>query len=357
MVCLHCAMHFRMDEFDRHERVHQRRGRRQHPPHSAFSNIATMLTGRKVIHLRLWAFQWAVAIMLVGCWGQMAVADERVPARVVSVNSDTHATIMQAVDSGKKWSLSGSDVQKIAGHYFEEGDLVTVTGEPPAAGADVSIRAAPISVWPRIITILISALVLLVLATIVSTWRPYLFLVGADNRVSNSKCQAVLWFGAGMTVYLATLILRLVESDWQLAGGIAMPANVLALTGLSGLTYAGAKMIAVTKNNGNPPVAAPADNTQPVAAGTQKQKATKPNWLSDLFTNDQGELDFGDFQMILIVWLSVVIYMVSAYIALGNLPLQEHASLPDVDGSLLAAFGVGQGTYLAKKAALPVGTG
>jgi hypothetical protein len=49
--------------------------------------------------------------------------------------------------------------------------------------------------------------------------------------------------------------------------------------------------------------------------------------------------------------------LVSAYLTLGNLPLQEHVSLPDVDGSLLAAFGIGQGSYLAKKAALPVGTG
>jgi hypothetical protein len=300
---------------------------------------------------------WSLAIMVIGCWGQIALADEGVPARIVSVNADDHTTVLQASVGAKKWILTGPDLLKIAGHYFDEGDIVTVTGEPPAAGASVSIRAEPVQVWTRIIAIVVSALVLLFLAAYASGWRPYRFLVGADERVSNSKCQAVLWFGAAMSVYLATLVLRLIESKWQLVGGIAIPANVLAMTGLSGLTFAGAKMIAVSKNGGNPPAPAPTGNVQPAAPGTQKQKATEPDWRKDLFTNDQGELDFGDFQMILIVWLSVVIYIVSAYLALGNLPLQEHVSLPDVDGSLLAAFGVAQGTYLAKKAALPVGTG
>jgi hypothetical protein len=300
------------------------------------------------------AIQWSLVIMLIGGFGQTACGDEPVPARVISVNTATHDTILQAVDGGKKWSLSAQDVQKIAGHYLDEGDLVTVTGAPPAAGADVSIRVAPTGVWQRIIAIVVSALVLLLLAAFASKWLPYRFLIGADNRVSNSKCQAVLWFGAAMTAYLATLVLRLVQSEWQLVGGIAVPANVLAMTGLSGLTFAGAKMIAVSKNGGNLPADASA---APVPPGTQKIKAKAPDWRKDLFTNDQGELDFGDFQMILIVWLSVVIYMFSTYITLANLPLQEHVSLSDVDGSLLAAFGVGQGSYLAKKAAVPVGTG
>jgi hypothetical protein len=233
--------------------------------------------------------QWSLPIILIGCWAQIALAVEGVPARVVSVAAD-HTTLLQEMNGSKKWTLPGSDVLKIAGRYFDEGDLVTVAGEPPAAGANVTIRAAPVAVWPRIITIVVSGLVLLGLAAYASDWRPHRFLVGVDERVSNSKCQAVLWFGAAMTVYLATLVLRLIESNSELVGGIAIPANVLAMTGLSGLTFAGAKMIAVTKND-------------------------------------------------------------------GNLQLQEHVSLPDVDGSLLAAFGVGQGAYLAKKAALPVGTG
>jgi hypothetical protein len=309
-----------------------------------------------VTRLRRRAIRWLLTAALVVCCGRAVSADEPVAARVVSI-ADDHAIVLQQEGGGRRWRLSGPEVLKIAGHYLDEGDLVTVTGEPPAGGSDVSIRVSSIGVWPRIGAIVVSGLVLLLLAAGAAGWRPYLFLVGADNRVSNSKCQAVLWFGAAMSVYLATLVLRLVESDWQLAGGIAIPANVLAMTGLSSLTFAGAKMIAVGKNGGRLPAAAPAPDTAAAAPGTQKQKAAVPNWRADLFTNDQGELDFGDFQMILIAWLAVVIYLVSVYLALANLPLAAHVSLPDVDGSLLAAFGVGQATYLAKKAALPVGTG
>jgi hypothetical protein len=298
---------------------------------------------------------WFLVIMLIGCCGQIALADEGVSAKVASVSAD-HAIVLQQAQSNKKWFLSGPDVLKIVGHYLDEGDLVTVTGDPPSAGASVTIQAASISILPRIIAIVASAVVLLLLGAFASKWVPYRFLVGADNRVSNSKCQVVLWFGTAMTIYLATLVSRLIESNWDLVGGIAIPANVLAMTALSGLTFAGAKMIAVSKNGGNLPAAAPG-SVAPAAPGAQKQKVTAPDWRTDLFTNDQGELDFGDFQMILIVWLSVVIYVVSAYLALGNLPLQAHVSLPDVDGSLLAAFGIGQGSYLAKKAAVPVGTG
>jgi hypothetical protein len=294
-------------------------------------------------------------VMLMGCCWRIALADEGIPARVTSVAID-HTAILQQENGSKKWSLPGPKVPEIAGHYLDEGDFVTVTGEPPAA-ASVTIRAAPIGFWPRIISIVVSALVLLLLAALASRWLPYRFLVGADNRVSNSKCQVVLWFGAALSVYLATVVLRLIESDWELVGGVAIPANVLAMTGLSGLTFAGAKMLAVSKNDGNLPAPAPGAGAAAAAPGTQKQKAMNPDWRKDLFTNDQGELDFGDFQMILIVWLSVIIYVVSAYVMLGNLPLQEHVSLPDVDGSLLAAFGIGQGSYLAKKAAVPVGTG
>jgi hypothetical protein len=297
-----------------------------------------------------------VAMALMGCLASAAFADNGTSARVVSVATD-HSAVLEQQGGTKRWSLSGAEVLKAAGHYVDEGDLVTVTGEPPTAGSSIAIRTASIDFWPRIVAIVLSGFVLLLAAGYASNWRPHRFLVGADERVSNSKCQVVLWFGVAMITYLATLVLRLIESDWQLVGGIAIPANVLAMTGLSGLTYAGAKMIAVSKNDGNPPAPAPAVGAQPAAAGTQKQKATATNWQTDLFTNDQGELDFGDFQMILIVWFSVIIYIISAYLMLGNLQLQAHVSLPDVDGSLLAAFGVGQGAYLAKKAALPVGTG
>jgi len=85
--------------------------------------------------------------------------------------------------------------------------------------------------------------------------------------------------------------------------------------------------------------------------------ADNPNLLTDLVQNDEGAPDLGDFQMIAITLTAVVIYLTSTFNALASIPLQVHVSLPDVDTSLLAGFGIGQGAYLVKKAALPPGRG
>jgi hypothetical protein len=61
--------------------------------------------------------------------------------------------------------------------------------------------------------------------------------------------------------------------------------------------------------------------------------------------------------MILISLLASVLFLISCVHFLGMLALEPIITLPDVDSSLLAGFGVGQGAYLVKKAALKVGEG
>ena len=46
---------------------------------------------------------WSLAIVLIGFCGQIALADQGVPAKVVSVSTD-HEVI-----GSKKWSLSGPE--------------------------------------------------------------------------------------------------------------------------------------------------------------------------------------------------------------------------------------------------------
>lgn len=308
-----------------------------------------------------------VALFLASLFCRSALADA-VPARVASAASDHSSTVLEQQNGTQRWVLSGPEVLQSAGRYLDEGDLVSVTGDPKTAGGNIAVRTVAVGGEQAVVALIVSGLILLTIAGYAGSWSPSRFLVGADNRVSNSKCQVVLWFGVAMTTYLALLAERFIASDGQFLGGIAIPANVLAMTGLSGLTFAGAKMIAVTKNNNAPPAPpapAPAPPPAPPPNGAAQQAVIPakrkapdgPSWRNDLFTNDQGELDFGDFQMILIVWIAVLIYLGSAYMSLVSVPLLAHVSLPDVDTSLLAAFGVGQGAYLAKKAALPVGTG
>jgi hypothetical protein len=66
--------------------------------------------------------------------------------------------------------------------------------------------------------------------------------------------------------------------------------------------------------------------------------------------------------MILISFAAVAIFAWTSFYFLGSLDIvnglvAKTTTLPDVDSALLGAFGLGQGAYLVKKAALPSGQG
>jgi hypothetical protein len=179
-------------------------------------------------------------------------------------------------------------------------------------------------------------------------------------------------------MYLAMIVLRVVKLDWAYLDGVALTANVMALTGLSALTFGAAKVVTVQKVENAISAQANAAAVSSAAAGSTPQQivaaatiaaasaakidggkpaAPEPDILTDLFQNDHGEVDIGDFQMIFVALTAVVIFGLACFNALAVLPYQMHVSLPDVDSSLLAGFGIGQGAYLVKKAALPLGKG
>ncbi|HEY0049343.1 MAG TPA: hypothetical protein VGB68_08675, partial [Pyrinomonadaceae bacterium] len=60
--------------------------------------------------------------------------------------------------------------------------------------------------------------------------------------------------------------------------------------------------------------------------------------------------DLGDFQLIVITFLAVAIYIVQVFAFLEVVQLSRFATLPDVDSALLTVFGLGHGSYLVKKA-------
>jgi hypothetical protein len=120
----------------------------------------------------------------------------------------------------------------------------------------------------------------------------------------------------------------------------------LALSGISGLTFAGAKGITANKAANPPPVALNAV----VPNGKRNNIKAATTSLADLLKDDNGNYDFGDFQMLIMTLIAVTSYTIIAYHFLGVLEARASVSLPDVDGTVLAMFGVGQGAYLAKKA-------
>ena len=84
------------------------------------------------------------------------------------------------------------------------------------------------------------------------------------------------------------------------------------------------------------------------AAGTSLENVVKATiFLADL----------GDFQMILISSVATLIFAAASWEFLTMVDIVRATTLPDVDTALLGSFGIGQGAYLIKKAALPNGVG
>jgi hypothetical protein len=204
-----------------------------------------------------------------------------------------------------------------------------------------------------------SAFVCLLLYSIFSGFNPRQLVIGEDGRYSNSKFQMAVWFFVLITSYVAALWLRLRSGGWGFLGGVDIPKNLLLLSGLSALTFGGAKAITASKAPAAAAaVAAARAAAAPaamVAALPQKSVAPQPNFFSDLTKNDQGQFDFGDFQMLVVTLIAVATYVALIFNFLGTVEYSKAISLPDVDTTILATFGLGQGAYLAKKAVGEVG--
>ncbi len=131
-------------------------------------------------------------------------------------------------------------------------------------------------------------------------------------------------------------------------GYVEIPQNLLVLSGLSALTYGGARAVTTQKlKNGK----SNGDIKDP------QRENLKPASFYNLVQNDKDKPDIGDFQMLFITLLAIVVYFVTAFHFLGALSLASHITLPDVDTTLLSGFGISQGSYLVKKMASNVGEG
>ena len=241
--------------------------------------------------------------------------------------------------------------------HAEPGDVVKVEVDDVSAPTRVT-QIDEVDRWvgkgPRIETFLAATAVLLAVVAVLTRLKPLGLLIGKDGRYSNSQVQLALWFGAVAIVYMSAVWLRWQWLGADFIGGVGLTSNVIALTGLSAVSFGGAKVITVQKVAN----AAAAGASPPLAASPPPTKRPgEPNLLTDLFQNDFGEADLGDLQMILITVAAVAIFVAASFHFMGKLALATPVTLPDVDTALLAGFGIGQGAYLFKKAALPLGQG
>ena len=247
---------------------------------------------------------------------------------------------------------------------FHVGDHVKVNFDKNELQDIRGFWSVDVSAGYRILIMIVSALVLLGFATAITKGKPLKLIVGEDNRYSNSKLQVALWFWVLMSSYLAIVVFRLAEAGWEFFGRVSIPQNLLLVSGLSALTFGGAKAITTAKANAaaGAAAAAAAGPVPPavaavVAAGQKTTKlAGTQSLLHDLLQNDSGQFDFGDFQMLVVTLIAVGMYVTLFFNFLGSIPFQSTASLPDLDTTILASFGLGQGAYLTKKAAGNPGT-
>lgn len=205
----------------------------------------------------------------------------------------------------------------------------------------------------RSVALVLSALICFLLYWLLSGLHPLKLVMGEDGRYSNSKFQIALWFFVVITTYIATLWLRARWTQWEFIGGINIPGNLLLISGMSALTYGAAKGITTAK----------VAEAQSKGIADPKCSATaKASLLGNLTHNDgksatggQPQLDLGDFQMIVVTLLAVAVYFGLAFEFLGHIEKLTSVTLPDVDTTILAAFGIGHGAYLTKKAVGQVG--
>ena len=246
---------------------------------------------------------------------------------------------------------------------FHVGDYVNIDIKEDEL-QDLRLFAVDVSAGRRILVMIVCALVLLGFATAVTKGAPLKFIVGEDNRYSNSKFQVAVWFWVLISSYLAIVVLRVMDAGWDFLGRVNIPQNLLLVSGLSALTFGGAKAITTAKANAAAAAAAAAA-AGPVppavaAVAAAGQKTTKlagtESLFHDLLQNDSGHFDFGDFQMLVVTLIAVGMYVTLFFNFLGSIQFQNTVSLPDLDTTILASFGLGQGAYLTKKAAGNPGT-
>jgi hypothetical protein len=218
---------------------------------------------------------------------------------------------------------------------------------------DAATSPATISVGARLLAAGAAFGFIFFFAGIVVKFKLHKYFIGMDKRVSNSQTQLVLWSTTALGVYLTTVLLRaylgLGTANSDMFGGVDIPDHLLAVSGLSGLTFAGARTITTAKID--------AAAAQGLAPKDPDRKDKKPASFYDLFQDDDGNVDLGDTQMILITVIAVVLYLAKSFVFWGSLKLDTSVTMPEVDTYLLASFGIGQGAYLAKKAGSSLGKG
>lgn len=174
--------------------------------------------------------------------------------------------------------------------------------------------------------------------------------VGADNRLSLSKFQTLLWTYVVLYVYVVLAMHNLQQNavnprlpdafgSAKTPGTIGFPPSVLLLLGFSITTLVGAA--GITANQ--------------IATGAIKKPkcdapSLDPRWL---VVGDDGNVDLTRFQVLLWTFVAAGVFLGDAWYLVGNNPVVRN--LPDIGNTLVLLMGVGQAAYIGGKLVITPG--
>jgi hypothetical protein len=251
-----------------------------------------------------------------------------------------------SVCNGAVMTLSVGEALRPELKALKKSDHVTIDTDGKTVSS-IGIRQISIPPYLPSLVLGITAALFFILTTLLTRGHPLKLIIGQDGRYSNSKFQMAIWFWIVLSTYLAFVYLRVSQAGWEFFDSIDIPKNLLLLSGMSALTFGGAKGITTAKANAA------------IAAGNPNPKdpvGVHENFWTDLVQNDAGAFDIGDFQMLMVTLLAVGMYVALTLNFLETIAATASASLRDVDTTILASFGLGQGAYLTKKAVGNAGT-
>lgn len=284
-----------------------------------------------------------------------------VPAKVETTPGTAGTSVQVRFDApiGVR-ALSVDATLKSEVSRLKAGDRVEIVSDNPKDPKKlvaVSIASVAVGTQAAFFAVFGSMAVVLGIVFVMMRASPLQLILGEDGRYSKSKAQIAFWALSVISVYLGAVVLRWTYLGGDFIGGVEIPTNLLLISGLSAFSFGAAKAITSKKvedaiPDGTKPEdkKAEADKVKPPVT-TQSETRTFLSFLDDLVRNDKGGFDLGDTQMVLITMIVVGLFLLDGVVFLQNLAFQAQVALPDVDTTLLSAFGIGQGAYLVKKAA------
>jgi len=187
-------------------------------------------------------------------------------------------------------------------------------------------------VIPVLIPILLILFIFVVILHKTLDWKTPEFIskiwTGYDGATSSSKFQFFLWTLVVLYAYIVIVVDAYYNhSNVQL--GISIPQNLILVMGLSATTMLAAK--GITSNY--------ADTEKVDKSDTVK---------GGLFLDDSGYPDLAKIQLMSWTFIGIGIFLLKTLNGIIG-STEALTAVPDIDGTLVALMGIGEGAYIGKK--------